>query len=74
MHDVHNARTCTSKQECFPVGCIPSAAVAVGVGGVCPGSVCPGVCVSQYALGRGVSAPVHAGIHPPVNRMTDRRM
>ena len=29
-----------------------------------------GVCVSQYALGRGMSAPVHAGIHPP-DRMTD---
>ena len=32
-------------QECIPVGCVPSAAVAVGGGGV-----------SQHALGRGVSA------------------
>ena len=38
------------KQECIPVGCVPSAVVAVclGVGGVCPGGclsrghVCPG--------------------------------
>ena len=32
----------------------------LGGGGVCPGGV------SQHALGRGVSAPVHAGIHPPL--------
>ena len=43
-------------QECIPVGCVPSAAVAV-VGWGCLhqsmlGYVCPG----------GVSAPVHAGI------------
>ena len=43
------------KQECISVGCIPSAAVAVGGGGVCPG----GLCLPGY----GVSAPVHAGIH-----------
>ena len=44
------------KQECIPVGCVPSAAVAVGGGGVCP-SAC-------WDTARGVSAPVHAGILP----------
>ena len=28
-----------SKQECIPVGCVPSAAVAVSPGGTCPGGV-----------------------------------
>ena len=66
--------------RCIPVGCVPSAAVAVGGGVgvrvsawvvVCPGR---GVCVSQHALGRGVCAPVHVGIHtppPPVDRILD---
>ena len=74
-----------AKQECIPVGCIPSAAVAAGgcipayTGqGVCPGGVCRGgvgpggVCLGESA--QGVSARGHAGIHPPpVNRMTDRQ-
>ena len=47
------------EQECIPVGCVPSAAVAIsGCGGVCPGrflpvgggDVWPGECLS----GRGV--------------------
>ena len=44
-------------QVCIPVGCVPSAAVAMsipactGQGGVCLGGVCPGGC-----LPRGVSA------------------
>ena len=52
-----------SKQECIPVGCVPSAAVAVGGGwgcleGVCPGGVCPGGCLpgGVSAQGWGVSA------------------
>ena len=63
------------KQECIPVGCVASAAVAAGGGvltggvwggdgvvGCLPGGVCPG----------GGVCPVHAGIHiPPVNRITD---
>ena len=98
------------EQECITVGCVPSAAVAVGgmsaLGGVClwgcpprecvclgvsawgvsargevvyPGGVYPvGVSaqgdVSQHALGRGLSAPVHAGMHnpsSPVDRILD---
>ena len=43
--------------------------------GVCVSGGCPGVCVSRgvcvqgvcpWEVSRGVSAPVHAGIHPPV--------
>ena len=41
-------------QESIPVGCVPSAAVAVG-GGVSAQGVYP----------EGVSAPMHVGIHPP---------
>ena len=48
-----------SKQECIPVGCVPSAAVAMpipactGQGEVYPSIHWAGVCVSQHALGRG---------------------
>ena len=42
------------KQECIPVGCIPSAAVAAGEGGEhvskYPSMHWAGVCVSQHAL------------------------
>ena len=48
------------QQECIPVGCVPSAAVAVG--GVC----LPGGCITA-CTGRGVSAPVHAGIQRGVS-------
>ena len=41
-----------------------SAAVALGGWGCLPRGVSLGG-VSQHALGRGVPAPVHAGIHPP---------
>ena len=42
------------KQECIPVGCVPSAAVAVcWGGGFYPGGVCPGEGgVSQHVLGQ----------------------
>ena len=57
------------QQECIPVGCVPSAAVAVcggGGEGVCPGGcvcpgegcVCPGVCLPRGCLPR-------AGVTPP---------
>ena len=51
-------------QECIPVGCVPSAAVAVPGGeGVCP----VGGCLPRGCLpGEGVSAK-----HLPVDRMTD---
>ena len=48
------------KQECIPVGCVPSAPVTASWGG----GVCPGAC-----LCRGVLA---GGVCPPVNRITDR--
>ena len=41
---IHGSRQTTNikKQECIPVGCVPSAAVAVsGVGGVCLGGCLP---------------------------------
>ena len=56
-----------TEQECIRVGCVPSAAVAVGGGGSL-GGVCPeGGCLPGWVFpeGEGVSAPVHAGIHPP---------
>ena len=53
------------EQECIPVGCVQSAAVAIG--GVCPWGVCPGgVYLGGCLLGSvspRVSALVHAGIH-----------
>ena len=39
------------QQECIPVGCVPSGAVADGVGGR----------VSQHALGRGMCIPACIG-------------
>ena len=50
------------EQECIPVGCVPSAAVAVFFGGgeVSAGGVYPGV---SAQLG---------GVCPPLDRMTDR--
>ena len=51
-----NGKTFHGKQECIPVGCVPSAAVAAGRGGRClPGWGCllGGIC------------SMHAGIHPP---------
>ena len=39
------------EQECIPVGCVPSAAVAAGEGGY----------VSQHALGREVCIPACTG-------------
>ena len=41
------------KQECLPVGCVPSTAVAVSQGGVCSGGV---------SAPRGVSAPGGGGV------------
>ena len=44
----------STKQECFPIGCVPSAAVAISVrGGVCirQGVCLPGVCLVGVCLG-----------------------
>ena len=61
------------KQECIPVGCIPSVAVAVGgvsARGLPAGGVCLGGC-----LPRRVSAPVHAEMHiPSPCEQNDRRL
>ena len=66
------------KQECIPVGCVLSAAVAVwwGVvclGSVCPGGVCPGGCLPRGCLlGRWcLPGDVHL---PPVDRILDTRL
>ena len=73
------------KQECIPVGFVPSATVAVssaggclvpggsGPGGSSPGRGClvrGGICPGGSAPG-GIPACTEADI-PPVNRMTDR--
>ena len=86
---IHGSRQTTNikKQECIPVGCVPSTAVAVsGVGGVClEGSclprvgVCPkgwslprgGVCPKGWSLPRGLSA---GGCTPPPDRILDTRL
>ena len=74
---------CSTEQECIPVGCIPSAAVAIcwggclprglsARGGVCPGGggVCPGgICPGRGCLSRGVS-PVGVcpgGVYPSMH-------
>ena len=73
MHDILTVFTKNKN-----VGCVPSVTVAVGGGGGvsawgCLPRVCvsarglcqPRGCVSEHALGREVSAPMHAGIHTP---------
>ena len=45
--------TVPQKQECIPVGCVPSAAVAVlgegsAKGGVCPGGCTPSPCEQNH--------------------------
>ena len=61
---LHLLKEICSKQECIPVGCVPSALVAVGVGvsarGVfAQGDVCPGVSAQGgVCLGSGVSPGV----------------
>ena len=68
------------KQECIPVGCVPSAAVAVywggGVfpgGGVCQGGSVWGVCMSaQRGVCLGCVCVPGGGVSAPVNGMTDR--
>ena len=74
------------KQECIPVGCVPSASVAIcgegmclprGVclpGGVFQGGCLPGGCLPGGCLPRGVCIPACTGADTPlVDRMTDRR-
>ena len=70
---------CMCKQECIPVGCIPSAAVAIWGGGcLSRWSVCPGgVSAQGGCLPRGVSARgcVSAqGDKPPHCEQNDRQL
>ena len=50
---------CTGRWSVYLGGVWPG---GVCLGGVCPGVSAWGVCVSQHALGKGVSVPVHAGM------------
>ena len=50
-----------SKQECIPVGCVPSVVVAISGEGSAQGGVCLG----------GVCLVI---VHPPANRMTGRQV
>ena len=60
------------EQECIPVGCVPSAAVtAGGVSQHALGRGCIPACIGQGVSVQGGVCPVHAGIHPTPNRMTD---
>ena len=66
-------------QECIPVGCVPSAAVAVCWGVSALGVSAHGGCLPMGGcLPKGGVCPwgaypsMHWGRHPPVNRMTDR--
>ena len=65
------------KQESFPVGCVTSAAVAVGgclprgvcLWGVCsgvvyPGGVCPGGCLPEGCVCPGGVCPENGGVCP----------
>ena len=66
------------RQECTPVGCVPSVAVAMcipactGQGVSARGCVCPGGCLPEGCLPGGVYPDMHWSRHPPVDRMTDR--
>ena len=53
MSKVMDKGKISKTQECIPVGCVPSAAVAIsGGGGVCLGGVCP-ACVKKSVHGGG---------------------
>ena len=64
-----------AKQESLPVGCVPSAAVAVGGGGFAQGDVCPegfclwGVCQEGLSGGWEVSARecLPGGVYPSMH-------
>ena len=61
-----------SEHECIPVGCVPSAAVAVSGGKSTQGCLlggARGVCSGEVSAQRAISCT--GGVHPPVDRMTD---
>ena len=65
-----------TKQECIPVGCVPSPAEAICWGGVClEGGVCPGRVSApggEVSAQGEVSAWGVSARPPPVSRITDR--
>ena len=69
------------KQESIPVGCVPSAAVAVGGGGsacrgvsTCLGGVCPSACWDTCLGGEGVCPSACGDTAPSVNRILGTRL
>ena len=65
--------TLSFKQECIPVGCIVSAAVAICMRGVCPGVVSPGGVAAQRGVCPG--GVFSGGVHlPPVDRILGTRL
>ena len=66
-----------TKQKCIPVGCVPSAAVAICWGGVCPGGcLAKGGCLPRGVcrrLGGLVYPSMHNGRPPPPCEQNDRQ-
>ena len=57
-HKTYSENIRTEKQECIPVGCVLSAAVAVCLGGVCQEGICPSGCLPMGGrVARGVRLP-----------------
>ena len=69
---------CSGRRGVSPGVCVCLGGVCPGVvcaGGVCPRGVCqrgvcPGGCLSGGVCPRGMSTPVHAGIHTPLSSRT----
>ena len=61
------------RQECIPVGCVPSAAVAAGAGGMYPSMHWAVGCLPRGVSAQGRFCPDACWYtHPLVNRITDR--
>ena len=89
MFVTHQNIKLKTKQGSIPVACVPPALVAISGGrGVCPGGCLSGVSAwggltGGYMARRdlpggdclgGCTPLLHAGIHPSVNRTTDRQV
>ena len=66
----------TTKQECIPVGCVPSAAVAITGGGVCHGVSAQGGASAQMDVHPRVYPSMQWGRHPLplVDRILDTHL